>query len=108
MSAHLPIVSHYSIGKRVERVNNNMNTIPVENRRLMIIEQALSINNYIDCDVIQDEINEVQNATTLENIIMHTIDLKNAIAYRGASIKGIDSLLTELESIHIKNLIGEN
>lgn len=85
-----------------------MNTIPVENRRLMIIEQALSINNYIDCDVIQDEINEVQNATTLENIIMHTIDLKNAISYRGASVKGIDSLLNELESMHIKNLIGVN
>lgn len=86
-----------------------MQTIPVENRRGMIIYSAESLNNYIDCDVIQDCINEVRDAETLESIIMHTIDLKNAIDFRVlGKTKGIGNLLSELESIHIKNLIGVN
>ena len=81
---------------------------PIENRKLLIIEQARSINNYLDCDYIQDCIEHVEQSETLENIIFNAIDLKNGISFRGRSVKGISSLIEELESIHIKNLIYTN
>jgi hypothetical protein len=86
-----------------------MKNIPIENRKLIILEIAKSTNDYIDCDVIQSGIEAVEKSTTLENLIYTATDLKNYISFRvgqSKAVKGIDNLIDELSSIHIKNLIN--
>ena len=80
--------------------------VAIENRKLLIIEDALTQNNYFDCDVVQDYVNKLQSEDNLEQMIYRAIHLKDSIIYRGGNIKNIKTLIDELSSIHIKNLIN--
>lgn len=79
----------------------------MENRKLLILEKARSINDRIDCDVIQDCITQLEKATSLEQIIFIAQDLQGAIQYRGGRITEIEQLINELSSIHIQTLIAQ-
>jgi hypothetical protein len=78
----------------------------IDNRKLLIIEDALAQNNFFDCDVIQECINELEKETNLEQIIFKSFDLKNAVEYRGGRTKKMNDLINELMTLQIKKLLN--
>lgn len=55
---------------------------PQENRVILIQDEAKKINNFVDCDVIQDAKETLASDTTLEEVL-HSIDyLITSIEYR--------------------------
>jgi len=84
-----------------------METIPIENRKLFILENAKKVNDYVDCDVIQMGITELEKENKLEQIIYKAMDLKNYIISRTGETKNtnfIEQMINELSSIHIQKL----
>jgi hypothetical protein len=73
-----------------------MFTIPQENRKLLILEDAKAQNNYFDCDVIQEAISSIEQAETVDGVLKYSGYLVGAIAYRGGKTKHIEKLFNEL------------
>ena len=77
-----------------------MLNIPQENRKLLIIAKLENLNNYIDCDVIQDSINEIQKADCKVDLVAAIGYAISAVRYRGKhnSADYIQSLSDEISS----------
>lgn len=73
----------------------------VDNRRLLMIENALGQNNYFDCDVIQyncDRLRDTEVKAVIEGI---GEDLIGAVKYRGGNTLRLQSLLQEIKDIEL-------
>ena len=73
--------------------------IAIQNRVIMIIESAKRKNNYFDCDVVQDGIEQLEKATTKDEILDAAGYLESGLIYRGANISAIDVLINEIAAI---------
>lgn len=72
-----------------------------ENRILLIVETAINANNYIDCDVVQDAIAQLQDAKTYDEAREAIAYLTTSLRYRGADficMKRIETLFNKIES----------
>ena len=74
----------------------------VYNRRLLIVENAMSQNEYLDCDVIAYNTKKLIDSTLKEDIENYTQDLINAIGFRGGHTLRIKGLLQEIKDIELK------
>lgn len=73
----------------------------VDNRRWMMIENALAQNNYFDCDVIQYNADRLRDAEVKAVIEGIGKDLIGAVAYRGGKILRLKCLLQEIKDISL-------
>lgn len=89
-----------------------MNETKKDNLILFTIEQADRINNFVDCDVLAEAINELQEAKTDQTKYDAMNYIKASIEYRGRKSKAIDNWIKEFASEmslldHIQNKNSE-
>jgi len=76
-----------------------MNMIAIENRKILALERAKQANNFIDCDVIQEAIGELEKAKTPTEIIEAMEYLCTAVEFKGSkSTRIINEYLHEIKS----------
>ena len=68
------------------------------NLRLLIGEEASRLNNFIDCDVIQEAKMQVENATTDQETLNAIAYLLISVKYRGGSTKLIEQYKAEYQN----------
>ena len=74
-----------------------MNT-PQENRVALIIERALKLNDTIDCDIVQEAINDLEGVTTYDDALSCSFYLASNLKYRGANTDIIEKYINEIKS----------
>lgn len=74
--------------------------IPQQNRKLAILASLRVYNNYEDCDVIQDSMNEIEKAENSVDLIAAIGYAIASVQYRGAVklAKNLQTLSTQIES----------
>lgn len=82
-------------------MNTTINLAPFRkaNTRLLIAEEARRINNYKDCDVIQEALTEVENAKNDKETLEAISYLLISIKYRGGDISLIEKYRNEYINI---------
>lgn len=59
-----------------------MENIPLENRKIIAEQSIVKIQNYMDCDVLQEASEQLQNAKTIPEAIEALSYVINCILYR--------------------------
>lgn len=72
----------------------------IDSRRTIMIETALAINDYIDCDVIQESVDNLRDANNKDSIVDCANNLITAVGYRRANTNSLHLLLEEIKAIN--------
>lgn len=74
----------------------NLAPFKASNTRLLIEEEAKRLNNYLDCDVIQEAMTKVVAPNTSREEVLEAINyLVSAVDYRGGSTKLLEQYLED-------------